>query len=140
MGNDKEVFTSRQFLVQFRNRIAVRCQIGEVANLGVAGTQELSLTIEKIDIAVATTGSSAGPFITDEGDKAPGLVGVIGGCFDFFPYLFGYLEIIRLMARNIQSAGFAGEGKVVAHAVGANCLAALAVQVSPEWTMRSGRR
>ena len=83
------------------------------------------------DVAVAAHAGVAGPFVAGQADELAGLVERGGQPVELLPERVGDLEVVALVAGDVDERLVARVAEVVFRRAGADGLAALAVQVAP---------
>ena len=90
------------------------------------------------DVAVTAQAGVAGPFVSRHAHEAPGLVKCSGQAVEFLPERIGDLKVVALVSDDVDERLVAGVAEVAFSGIGANRLAALAMQVAPIVPQRSG--
>ena len=79
-----------------------------------------------------TAGSSVGcPLDPEQGDKSARLIEKLRRLLNLVPCLCRHLEIVPLVATKVDPRLVPGEGEVVKHRIGPQCLLALTMEVTP---------
>ena len=116
---------------EISRRMTIGLRMGRVVDEGPAGSVDGAALVPVPDVVVAPEGSVARPLVAGQGDETAGLVELGGQLIELSPERVGDLEIVALMATDIEKRPVTGECEVVAGGVGADGLFALSVEVAP---------
>ena len=111
--------------------VAVGLRVGGVVDEGPARPVDGPPLVPVPDVVVAAEGGVAGPLVAGEGHEAAGLIELGGELVELAPERVRYLEVVPLVAADVEERPVAGEREVVSGRVGADGLLALAVEVAP---------
>ena len=89
--------------------VGVRADVAAVGEHRVRGTPDLPALVPKEDVVVAAHGRIAGPLVTGEDDEAAVLVHALCRGVDLGPEGVGDLEVVGLVAGDIEEGEIAGE-------------------------------
>ena len=116
--------------------VAVGLRMRRVVDEGPAGAVDGPPLVPVPDVVVAPERGVAGPLVAGEGHEAPRLVELGGELVELAPEVVRDLEVVPLVAADVEERPVAGEREVVARGVGADGLLALAVQIAPVVAVR----
>ena len=119
--------------------VAVGLRVGGVVDEGPAGPVDGPPLVPVPDVVVAPERGVPRPLVAGEGHEAAGLVELRGEVVELAPERVGDLEVVPLVAADVEERPVAGEREVGAGGVGADGLLALAVQIAPEVAVRGVR-
>ena len=116
--------------------------VGRVGDLGVRGAVDGLALVAVVHVAVAADGGVGRPLVAGDAHEPAGLVELAGERVELAPERAGDLEVVALVAHDVEEGLVAAELEVFARRVGAERLVGLAVRVAPEVHERQcpGRR
>ena len=111
--------------------VAVGLRMGGVVDEGPAGAVDGPALVPVPDVVVAAEGGVARPLVAGEGHEPARLVELGGELVELPPERVRNLEVVPLVAADVEERPVAGELEVGAGGVGPDRLLALAVEVAP---------
>ncbi len=104
---------------------------GRLRSLPAARPEDLRIVLEKVHISVAAIWMDRRPFVARDGYKPPGGVERRCSILHPLPELGRDLEVIPLMAAEVQQSRVTSKGEIVCYCIRADSFLALPVQVAP---------
>ena len=118
--------------IEIRQRMAVGFHVGAVFKQCVRTAADLATFMPEEDVVITTNGGVSRPLIARENDKPSGFVERAGEIVQLFPERNVHLEVVSLMAGDIEECFVSGEVEVAFDAIDANRFAGLTVEIAPE--------
>ena len=100
---------SRELLKELSARIGIGVDVAAICEHGVRRTPDPTALVAEEDVVVAAHGRIAGPLVTGEDDEAAVLVHALCRGVDLGPEGVGDLEVVGLVAGDIEEGEIAGE-------------------------------
>ena len=114
--------------------------VGRIGDLGMRGAVHGLALVAVVHVAVAAHGGVGRPLVSRNAYEAARLVELGGQRVELAPEGAGDLEVVALMAHDVEEGLVAAELEILSRGVGAERLVGLAVGVAPEMHERGGAR
>ena len=113
--------------------------VDRIRDLRVRGAMDGLALVAVVHVAVAADRRVGRPFVAGDADEAAGLVELRRQRVELAPEGAGDLEVVALVAHDVEEGLVAAELEVFARRVGAERLVGLAVRIAPEVHQRRVR-